>query len=169
MKPHPRIRKTIKWGGAVVTVLLAVVWIWSGWIRFVIYTGSEFGPIGVKHGQIHIGIVTVHSSAVPISPRGYFVIQNQPAPEWRWWFGRSYATARATVSSPVLLYSEQSFIAPLWPFVVASMLACGIACYRDDLFARRARLNLCLSCNYDRAGLAAGAVCPECGQASVPI
>ena len=31
MKPHPKIRKTIKWGGAVVTVLLVVVWIGSGW------------------------------------------------------------------------------------------------------------------------------------------
>jgi hypothetical protein len=29
VKPHPRIRKTIKWGGAAVTVLLAVVWIGS--------------------------------------------------------------------------------------------------------------------------------------------
>jgi hypothetical protein len=27
MTPHPRIRKTIKWGGAAVTVLLVVVWI----------------------------------------------------------------------------------------------------------------------------------------------
>jgi hypothetical protein len=27
MKPHPRIRKTIKWGGAAVTVLLLMVWV----------------------------------------------------------------------------------------------------------------------------------------------
>ena len=32
MKPHPRIRKTVKWGGAAVTVLLGVVWIASLWI-----------------------------------------------------------------------------------------------------------------------------------------
>ena len=32
MKPHPRIRKTIKWGGAAVTVLLVVVWVGSGWL-----------------------------------------------------------------------------------------------------------------------------------------
>src|SRR4051812_37657088 len=31
MKPHPRIRKTIKWGGAVLTVLLVALWIGSGW------------------------------------------------------------------------------------------------------------------------------------------
>src|SRR5258708_976615 len=31
MKPHPRIRKTVKWGGAAVTVLLVVLWIGSGW------------------------------------------------------------------------------------------------------------------------------------------
>jgi hypothetical protein len=30
---------------------------------------------------------------------------------------------------------------------------------------RSAGLNLCPKCNYDRAGLAAGAKCPECGHA----
>ena len=39
MKPHPRIRKTIKWGGAAVTLLLVVVWIDS--IREFMLTGGE--------------------------------------------------------------------------------------------------------------------------------
>src|SRR5438045_122692 len=34
MKPHPRIRKAIKWGGAAVTVFFVVVWIGSGWWTF---------------------------------------------------------------------------------------------------------------------------------------
>jgi len=32
---------------------------------------------------------------------------------------------------------------------------------------RAARLNLCPKCGYDRAGIAAESVCPECGAASV--
>jgi len=32
-----------------------------------------------------------------------------------------------------------------------------------SLSRRRARIGICQSCGYDRAGLAAGAVCPECG------
>jgi rubrerythrin len=32
-----------------------------------------------------------------------------------------------------------------------------------EILARRARLNLCPKCKYDRTGIAAGAVCPECG------
>ncbi len=34
----------------------------------------------------------------------------------------------------------------------------------DTLARRRASLNLCPKCNYDRTGLAVGAVCPECGR-----
>ena len=49
---------------------------------------------------------------------------------------------------------------PLW--VPALLLA--IAVWRLDTLARlRAKLNLCPKCNYDRAGLAVGAACPECG------
>ena len=35
MKPHPKLRKTITWGGAAVTVLLVVVWIGSSSYRAV--------------------------------------------------------------------------------------------------------------------------------------
>ena len=36
----------------------------------------------------------------------------------------------------------------------------------EALSRRRARLNLCRKCNYDRTGLALDAVCPECGSSS---
>ena len=41
MKPHPRVRKTIKWGGAVVTVVLLVVWIGTGWVFLSLATQSR--------------------------------------------------------------------------------------------------------------------------------
>jgi len=37
----------------------------------------------------------------------------------------------------------------------------------DMLARRRARIGCCPKCNYDRAGLAPGSVCPECGAAMV--
>ncbi|HVU63419.1 MAG TPA: hypothetical protein VHC70_05550 [Phycisphaerales bacterium] len=42
----------------------------------------------------------------------------------------------------------------------------AIAWRLDALANRRAGLNLCPKCNYDRAGLVAGAKCPECGSAA---
>ena len=37
----------------------------------------------------------------------------------------------------------------------------------DAIHAHRIRTNCCPKCNYDRTGLAQGAVCPECGSAGV--
>jgi hypothetical protein len=54
-------------------------------------------------------------------------------------------------------------IVPLWmPALFA--LSISLAALGLDLLARRrARLNLCPRCNYDRAGIAGDAKCPECG------
>ena len=36
----------------------------------------------------------------------------------------------------------------------------------SNLFLRHARAGVCWSCGYDRSGLAANSVCPECGGAA---
>ena len=46
MKPHPRVRKTIKWGGAVVTVLLLLVWFGSLCYNSPNYFVRWLGPCG---------------------------------------------------------------------------------------------------------------------------
>ncbi len=51
MKPHPRIRKTVKWGGAVVTVLLAAMWIGSIWWG-VSWTWSKSGWVVLAAGKL---------------------------------------------------------------------------------------------------------------------
>ena len=43
MKPHPRIRKTIKWGGMAVIVLLMVATIVTGWTGFYWIHASGYG------------------------------------------------------------------------------------------------------------------------------
>ena len=94
MKPHPRIRKTIKWGGAAVPTLTGAVWIGGGW--------AEFGT--------------------------------RPAGD--------------------------RYIIPMWPVPVLSLRVTISAWHHDARALRRARLNLCPTCNYDRAGLSRGAVVP---------
>ena len=55
--------------------------------------------------------------------------------------------------------------APLWSPLLVTLLITGVAWRVDALARRRAGLDLCPKCRYDRAGLATGAVCPECGRA----
>jgi len=52
---------------------------------------------------------------------------------------------------------------PGWVFVL-SLLAVTVAAWQPDLIARRrARLNHCPACNYDRCGIPGTSPCPECG------
>jgi hypothetical protein len=53
---------------------------------------------------------------------------------------------------------------PLWCLALP-VGAITVHAWRVDVRARRAAFNLCPKCDYDRTGLAAGAVCPECGAA----
>jgi hypothetical protein len=58
----------------------------------------------------------------------------------------------------------RAIVVPLWiPFAVAAVPT-GLL-WRAELRRRsRALSTLCLSCGYDRQGLAPDAMCPECGQ-----
>jgi hypothetical protein len=158
MKPHPRIRKTIKWGGAAVTLLLVVVWIGSGW-----WETSEL-HLPVVTFAIDRGRLYIHSSDFIDFPRDW------PGGSWpRGEFVRSFD----------LDWRPECFggsarwwgvMIPLWMIFALTSLATLVAWRFETLARRRARrLNLCPKCDYDRAGLvggAAGAVCPECGSGS---
>jgi rubrerythrin len=52
---------------------------------------------------------------------------------------------------------------PFWPAWVTTAICTAFTWRLDTLARRRERLGRCPKCNYDRAGIAAGAVCPECG------
>ena len=54
---------------------------------------------------------------------------------------------------------------PLWPVPAVSLLVTAFTWRLDTLARRRARLNLCPKCDYDRAGLGVDVKCPECGTA----
>jgi hypothetical protein len=149
MTPHPRIRKTIQWAGAAVTVVLVVVWIGS------IQTTIKWQltkALGVSVGRGRLSTCDVRDTVIgwwQMDTPGLHVLRNLP-PELLWNFYR-YDTSQSL-----------EFAIPIWPVPAFTLLA-TIAAWRFDALARRrAKLNLCPNCGYDRTGLAPGAVCPEC-------
>ncbi|HMN40148.1 MAG TPA: hypothetical protein PKE29_04835 [Phycisphaerales bacterium] len=147
MKPHPRIRKTIKWGGAAVTVLLVVVWAGSRWWN----AGYEADRwvVGAVGGRLHLSTYAPGSTAIL---GGWYVLRQARRFEgWQWGF-----------SHDVFGYLE-SWAVPMWPLPLLSG-ASALLAWRLDTLARRARLGRCPKCNYDRTGLSPAAVCPECGK-----
>jgi len=146
------LRKTVKWGGAVVTGLLFVVW--SGGIRY--HAGWRIGggeTVAVSAGQIRYKGFDSIGGPEPHREVGYYAIVDKPRLwfDWgNWGFGPYLAI-------------------PLWPAVLLSLLTTAAAWRADSKYLLRARAGLCPACNYNRAGLAAGAVCPECGTPAPPL
>jgi len=52
---------------------------------------------------------------------------------------------------------------PFWTITLPTIALTVFAWRRDAAARRRALHNHCPACGYDRAGLAANSVCPECG------
>jgi hypothetical protein len=139
------IRKTIKWGGAAVSVLLVVVWIGSAW-WFAAVT-ARTPPIGVSLDR---GALTLSHNDKWEWGAGVFLRNGRGF--FLWWQAFTWGTNGWTIGIPV------------WWLIVPSVGTFAFAWRLDTLARRRARLNLCPKCNYDRAGLAKDAVCPECGE-----
>ncbi|HVU63860.1 MAG TPA: hypothetical protein VHC70_07780 [Phycisphaerales bacterium] len=145
MKPHPRIRKTIKWGGAAVTLLLVVVWIGSGWWYPHCYPAPWLSLTALRGGvMIYYDTAPVPDHNLVERRRQILVAVNK---QWNW--------------RP--MFSAGQAKLPLWMPTGLMVIPTLLAWRLDTLARRRARLSLCAKCNYDRAGLAAGAKCPECG------
>ena len=153
MKPHPKLRKTIKWGGAAVMVLLVAAWVVSLW-----WTVSCSARSGLYSGSLYAGALVVTCSQVnePTPPSSVWLVEprEEPGP-LVWWFGRAHGGANGE-------WYEIIFV-PLWVLIACVLLPTAFAWRFDFLARRRARLNLCPRCNYDRAGIAKNAKCPECG------
>jgi len=142
---------TLKWGGAVVTVLLLVVWIGSGW-WLIGWRFASGGSLCVLAGKL--GVVTP-AVGQPVLNNTSFLFDRHDF-GLGWWFD--------WVAQPVF----QFYAIPLWLPALASLLVTAAAWRVDAVHRRRARVGACSSCGYDRAGLAPGSVCPECGAAAHP-
>ena len=154
MNPHPRIRKTVKWGGAAVTVLLVVVWVGSCW------KWRQNVTIGSTTLETATGFVIVgYMGEIDLIDRsGVFTWPKNPPRlvigpfEVYWWFW-SWGTGT----------SYWRVLIPLWLPTVPALAATVYLWRRDARLRSRSVLNLCPKCSYDRTGLAPDATCPECG------
>jgi hypothetical protein len=149
MKPHPRIRRTIKWGGAALTALFAVTWVGSGWWGFawirphtVLMVGSGQFEVDTWGGTNDPAIQGWQPGSPRLVPR--------------WWNQFGY----------VPVYQGVQVRFPLWCPLILSMAVTAAAWRLDIHVRRRERSGRCPNCHYDRTGLAAAAVCPECGAAA---
>ncbi|HMN40150.1 MAG TPA: hypothetical protein PKE29_04845 [Phycisphaerales bacterium] len=156
MKPHPKLRKTIKWGGAAVTVLLVVAstisMFWS------LQWNGRSSAVGLDRARL----IVVHDGppgaslppSISRTPPGWYAVRIVRRAVPCWW--------PETFTSPI----GTGVSVPLWLALVPALVA-SIAAWRlDTLARRRARVGCCPKCNYDRAGIAKDAVCPECGSGS---
>ena len=157
MKPaagHPRICKTIKWGGLAMTALLGVLWIGSFWLALGWFSRRS-GSLSVYRGGL-----TVFYHAPSEQDRRFVGWRldwiDDDFPAWTtWWF-------HALVLRDWRTWSR--FSAPLWCPLAISLGITSVAWRLDFLARRRARLNLCPKCGYDRTGLPDGGTataCPE--------
>jgi hypothetical protein len=149
MKPHPKIRKTVKWGGAAVTLLLVVVWIGS-----VAANLTWCSPVTTE--------LTLYKGRLQFR----HTVVGGPDPDREWWAG--FWAGRSPLWTPQILSvpGRLAVTLPLWIPTGAVLLVTASAWRLDMLARRRERAGLCPKCYYDRAGLAAGAACPECGSAA---
>ena len=159
MKPYPKIRKTIKWSGAAVTLLLVMAWIGNAWGRWYLGYSASGWDATLSGGRISL---STYDHPTPGTPYSYLRIKGWMAgrwtiyhgPDWRCLFERTPQGTDVSV--------------PLW-IPVALALATAVTAWGFDGLARRrrraARLNLCPKCNYNRAGIGGGMSCPECGSA----
>ncbi len=147
MKPHPRIRKTIKWGGAVVTVLLVVVWVGSGW-RGARWSDSRW-DVSIYEGRFRVFRARIQD------------VKARDAAKLQW---PLYCHGWKWNTNWIIIQDLWSIDLPL-VWLAAPVLAITFISWMIDIRThKRGKLNLCSKCRYDRTGLASSAVCPECGE-----
>lgn len=145
MKPHPGVRRAIKWTGAPASVLLLAAWIGSGW-HAVSWTGS-----GGARWELSEGRLTFNHLQIPM-PETYRGVR----------FGR---TRRFTLQWDLWVRNPRymwKIAVPLWLFP-PPIFAPTILAWRTDIIdRRRRRAGVCRGCGYERTGLPPHAPCPEC-------
>lgn len=145
MPPHPLIRRVARWGGAIASLLLAAVWIGSGWVWI-----SRYSPSGGCGWTIAGGEV-------------YACWDGRSDGPWAWSDSPhvNIAVGQLAWNSPALNLDpwNRSILVPLWlPLVFAAALT-AFAWWPPG-----PRDGCCPSCSYSRAGLPPSTPCPECGR-----
>jgi len=138
----------MKWSGAVLTVLLLVVWVGSGWWQ----GGFALWPtvaLDVRAGRVAI-LWEEPWSIIPVSSHWFAIERHSDA--FSWWFDAERVTWGGPPYTIVRI--------PIWVLVVL-IATPTLWLWRCD---RRKQPGLCVKCGYDLRG-ADHKVCPECGAA----
>jgi hypothetical protein len=145
MKPHPRIRKTVKWGGPILCVAIVVLFVASASMRLAYWHSSSGIEVYANSGFIAAGVW------LPVESPGWSVDRERYAIQWWRFEWHVYSLEMWAIAFPIWL--------PL-PLVLSATLG---AWRLDTLARRRARSGKCPKCGYDRRGLPPSSPCPECG------
>ncbi len=134
-----------------VSVLLVVVWIGSGW-----FVGAWSRPFGLTAILFRGQILVQWSSDTPVTP----------------WFGKFTAAYYPSAIRPWFDWKstpgDWSLATPTWLPASISLLITATAWRLDTLACRRANKHLCPKCNYTLTGLPPNSPCPECGTPPFP-
>jgi hypothetical protein len=136
----------VKWAGVVVCVVLLGVWILSE-RYYAIWIDAAGRAIGIGNGQLLTGRLGYGRS----DPHGYipglsfgWLDERHGPSDIRWWCMSGEGV-------------------PLWLLMWCVGFFTAIALALDAIANRHLRPDRCQKCNYDRRGLPAASVCPECG------
>lgn len=143
------IPKFAKWGGAAAAFLLAATLITSCF-RCIGWWATDSVMIAVDAGRL---LVFLEPSENDFGEE----LWNRSHP-----FEHSWQFAWRTSPTEDGTQTDHFIFVPIWPLLAGAITAVVVAA-RFDTLACRSRLNRCLTCNYELAGLGTAAVCPECG------
>ncbi len=139
----------MKWGGAVVSVLLVVVWIGSGWIC--LERRGVPDSYALEAGSFHYDTWNQVGREWGIFTDGWEICRRTTP--FRWWY--RWESPRGTIFRDI----------PIWPVAMSSLIA-AIAAWRLEVLAHKRSSTTCSKCSYSRTGLPRATVCPECGAAA---
>jgi hypothetical protein len=145
------MRSTIKWGGAVVTVLLLIVWVGSKWYNYQISI-YPLAHAEVFRGRFNFSYETPWSRLPDKIDGDAWKYPRQPLD---WWF----ETRRLTFANGTV---RKTLLVPVW-FVALIAVMPTLFVWLPD---RKPLPGVCLACGYSRTGLPADRACPECGSPS---
>jgi hypothetical protein len=131
----------------VVCAVLVGTWVGSRWFSFGWMGSSRTVCIYVRWGKI--GFTKIPPPGWIESRDGWHLVRTPAAFEWsfEWFFFQGFRHVRV----------------PLYAIALPPALASTAAWRLDTRARRRARVGHCPACNYDRRGIPAASVCPECG------
>lgn len=156
MKPHPRIRKTVKVGGAVIAVLACALWLVSGWCA--VGWGRAF-TIAESARRV---FVVADRGCLMLLRLDYFDSSGDP----KGFFARPHDREFLWLPQVGGVEWGGGLRVPFWAVALTAAGFSAWAWRRDALAARIALGRACPFCRYSLVGLPAGTPCPECGRAN---